>query len=282
MPFSAYATKDGIEEQRSCKKTIVAKTRDAADVFGWEDQPFVELQVDDISNVTLLPNDDLLCLRVGFTTGAVGLSTGPLFTVGDAFTLGLSAAESIVHLLENTLAERDLDVECEVIDRKAIAMNTWYNPTSPELREQRSKNGNSGNHIWIFGATRMIDSYTVEIKPSNTKDPVSATVVATANALNMNFGTEGFEYMKEVVGSLTNLVKKHDRPTIVLGIGIQADIDALGDIKSMKLADHQLTFIHEVAKRNTAEKSVSVRGELTETVCANAGATNCISLGCPR
>jgi len=275
-PFSSYSTKDGIEHQRSCKKTIVVKSRrNSDDVLGWEDQPFPELQVDDISNITALPNNDILCLQVGSTTGAVGLSNAP-------FLLGLNAVESILHLLENTLAERDLDTECEVIDRKSVIMSGWYPPTSPQVRERRSKNDNTGNHIWAFGATRMINPYTVEFKSASTdKDPVSAAVVASANALHMNFGTKGYEMMKNVVNSLTNWVRKHDRPTIVLGIGIQANFDVLEDIKSMKLAEHQLTFMNEVAKRNTAEKSVSVRGELTETVCANAGAMNCISLGCP-
>ncbi|KAL7528923.1 hypothetical protein ACHAWF_002764, partial [Thalassiosira exigua] len=34
-------------------------------------------------------------------------------------------------------------------------------------------------------------------------------------------------------------------------------------------------------KRNVLRKSVSVRGELTETACINAGVENCLSMGCP-
>ena len=49
----------------------------------------------------------------------------------------------------------------------------------------------------------------------------SALVMASANALHLpDPGSQGYEQMKGHVNMLTSLVKKTDRPTIMLEIGI--------------------------------------------------------------
>ena len=194
-------------------------------------------------------------------------------------------AEDIVQQLEETLVEELNDIEFEIIDRKTIGMHGWYEPSTPEAKALRTKDGNVGNFIWMYGATRMMNPYTTEIKnmqnPDDSRDSLSALVMASANALNLASGTADYETMKNVVNSLANVVRNINKPTILLGIGIQAEFADIEETKSIKLYEHQVTFMNEIAERSIG-KSVSVRGEFTETACINAGVENCISLGCPR
>lgn len=111
----------------------------------------------------------------------------------------------------------------------------------------------------------------------------SALVMASANALHLpDPGSQGYEQMKGHVNMLTSLVKKIDRPTIMLGIGIQAKFSDIEETKAVRLHEHQVALMQEIGKRNPLMKSVSVRGEFTETACVNAGVHNCLGLGCPR
>ena len=120
----------------------------------------------------------------------------------------------------------------------------------------------------------------------------SALVMASANALHLAPGGQGYYEqmkgrinmlkMKGHINMLTSLVKKIDRPTIMLGIGIQAKFSDIEETKAVHLHEHQVALMQEIGKRNPLMKSVSVRGEFTETACVNAGVHNCLSLGCPR
>lgn len=279
-PFNAY---EPVGEHRTCKKTVIARRKSGGNVK-WTDQPFKELEVDDIGSIAPAPNDDMLCLQYGPTVGAVVTSRRTSDQNDDEVTLSSSdMAEDIVQQLEETLVEELNDIEFEIIDRKTIGMHGWYEPSTPEAKALRTKDGNVGNFIWMYGATRMMNPYTTEIK--NMKNPddsrVSALVMASANALNLASGTADYETMKNVVNSLANVVRNINKPTILLGIGIQAEFADIEETKSIKLYEHQVTFMNEIAERSIG-KSVSVRGEFTETACINAGVENCISLGCPR
>lgn len=112
---------------------------------------------------------------------------------------------------------------------------------------------------------------------------IESLVIASANELHLSYPDgQDFQAMKRVVDGYTNLVKKVDRPTIVLGIGIQAEFSDVEDAKKVALHPHQAHLMNEIAMRNTLKKSVAVRGDFTETACINAGVHNCLSLGCPR
>jgi len=170
-----------------------------------------------------------------------------------------------------------------VVARKSIVMKGWYKPASPETKLARSLDGNSGNFLWEFGATRMINPYMVkfyeEAKDAPSEESISALVIATANALHIP-RDGGFEPTKNFITFLTNTAQKVDQPTIVLGIGIQAKFNDLKETGNLKLHEHQVAFMDEVDKRGIG-KSVSVRGNITETACRNSNITNCLSLGCP-
>ena len=273
-PFNAY----GPAEHNSCKKTIIIRKK--AERLEWSDQPFREVEVDDIANMTALPNDDMLCIQVGSTVGAVLLSSSSK-SFRDEFILGSNAAENILHQLKTEMVKGDDDdIDFDVVNRKSIVMSGQYLPATPAEKARRSRDNNSGNFIWQFGATRMINPYTVKFEKQDTQNPVSALVLANANSLHLPMNA-GFELMKGVIDGLSNLVSKIDKPTILLGIGIQAKFSDMKETKSFKLHEHQVAFMDKIAKRSSG-KSVSVRGEFTETACINSGVKNCISLGCPR
>ena len=172
------------------------------------------------------------------------------------------------------------DIVFDVVNRKSIVMRGQYLPATPTEKARRSRDNNSGNFIWQFGATRMINPYTVKFEKQDTQNPVSALVLASANSLHLPMD-DGFKVMKAVIDGMSNLVSKIDKPTILFGIGIQAKFSDMKETKSFKLHEHQAAFMDKIAKRSSG-KSVSVRGEFTETACINAGVKNCISLGCPR
>lgn len=245
----------------------------------WSDQPFREVEVDDIANMTALPNDDMLCIQVGSTVGAVLLSSSSK-SFRDGFILGSNAAENIIHQLKTEMVKGgDDDIVFDVVNRKSIVMSGQYLPATPAEKARRSRDDNSGNFIWQFGATRMINPYTVKFEKQDTQNPVSALVLASANSLHLPMD-DGFKVMKAVIDGMSNLVSKIDKPTILFGIGIQAKFSDMKETKSFKLHEHQAAFMDKIAKRSSG-KSVSVRGEYTETACINAGVKNCISLGCP-
>mmetsp|Transcript_27495 Transcript_27495/g.32089 ORF Transcript_27495/g.32089 Transcript_27495/m.32089 type:complete len:997 (-) Transcript_27495:203-3193(-) len=277
-PFNAYKP---VGEHRTCKKTVVVRKKSGRKMK-WVDQPFKEHEVDDIGSIAPVPNDDMLCLQVGPTVGAVVTSRRTSEPNGGEVTLISSAmAETFVQQLEKRMVEESNDIEFEIINRKIIGMHGRYLPSTPEAKVTRTRDGNIGNFIWAFGATRMMNPYTTEIKEYNSNS-ISALIIASANILNLAPETApaDYEIMMKNLNPITNAVRNINKPTIVLGIGIQAEFANIEEIKRIKLYDHQVTFMNQIAERSTG-KSVSVRGEFTETACINAGVENCISLGCP-
>eukprot|EP00957_Ditylum_brightwellii_P205401 15343727-Ditylum_brightwellii.AAC.1 len=277
-PFNAYISRGDVVEHETCKKTIIVQ-RMTGQMLKWADQPFRELKVDDIAQISLpspQANDDMLCLQVGSTVGAV-VASNAKYSVQDTCLLSSNLTEHIVHQLKSGLVETT-DLEFEVVNRKSIFVSGWYIPNSPEAKAKRFRDVDSGNSIWSYGVTRLINPYTTKFESTSTQ-PISALVIGSANALHLPMDY-GYEPMKGHIGSLTNLVRTIDKPSIMLGIGIQSKFSDVNDTEFIKLHEHQVTFMDEIAKRNTG-KSVSVRGEFTETACINAGVMNAISLGCP-
>ena len=248
----------------------------------WSDQPFEELPMGAISDIPSA-GDALLCLQVGSSVGALvtlDKSASPII-------IGSDAAEEIINRLKKDMAiEESADVEVKVVDRKTIAMHGWYQPSTPATRLARSSDQNVGNFIWQFGATRLINPYTTNfVTPEDAihkSIDVDALVLASANALHLPEDGHNFQKMKNYINQLSHLVERINKPTVLLGIGIQAKFSDVEDTKHIALHEHQAHLMTEIAKRNSLEKSVSVRGTFTETACINAGVHNCISLGCPR
>ena len=282
VPFEAYVmNEDSVTmEHRTCKKTIIVRR-----LQEWKDQPFAEY-LDGKSDLPFQATKNLVCLQVGSTVGAMILSYSNQSLEDGISFLRSDGTELVVKKLEHELKKSRIDLEVEIVERKTIFMQGWYTSPSLEAVQKRRKDGNFGNFVWQYGATRMINPYTTEFIPTASgaaEEEVSALVLASANAFHLNLEEKrNYSQMKNYVGTLTNLVKKFDKPTVLLGIGIQAKFKEIGDTNSMKLHEHQAAFLNEIGRRNQATTSVSVRGDITQTAAINAGVTNTISLGCPR
>ena len=48
----------------------------------------------------------------------------------------------------------------DIVERKTVAFWGWYRPPSVSAVKVRQMNGNCGNFMWAYGATRMINPYT--------------------------------------------------------------------------------------------------------------------------
>jgi len=293
-PFSAYKVDEaGDTKHRSCKKTIIVHGKEGG-TMKWSDQPFDELVMSDIPSDSEL-NDDMICLQVGSYVAALVSGTHTNSSVQDeaaasVVIIGSDETDDIVHQLKRDMFEGgsvSVGIEVKIVERKSIAIQGWYQPSTHAVRLARSTDQNSGNFIWKFGATRLINPYTTKfLNPSDARKEsvdVDALVMASANALHLaDPDGNDFRVMKDYVNGVSSLVKEIDKPTIMLGIGIQAKFSDINDTKHIALHEHQAHLMNEIAKRNTLEKSVSVRGEFTETACINAGVHNCLSMGCPR
>jgi len=294
-PFSAYKVDEaGDTKHRSCKKTIIVHGKEGG-TMKWSDQPFDELVMSDIPSDSEL-NDDMLCLQVGPCVAALVSGIHTNSSIQDegegaslVIILGSDETDDIVHQLKRDMFEGGIvsvGIEVEIVERKSIAISQWYKPSTPAVRLARSTDGNTGNFIWQFGATRLINPYTTKfLNPLDARKvsvDVDALVMAAANALHVaDPDGNDFPVKKDYVYGMSSLVKEIDKPTIMLGIGIQAKFSDIKDSKHIALHEHQAHLMNEIAKRNTLEKSVSVRGEFTETACINAGVHCCLSLGCP-
>jgi drug/metabolite transporter (DMT)-like permease len=288
VPFQAYKmNSNNVTVQRTCEITLIMERRTQSDgrysVLQWSDQPFETLDVDDIDDVSL-NIDHMMCLQVGSSVGALVVELNN----GERIFLAPSPnhTDHILNKVKNHDMNNQDNTDFKVIERKTIGMTGMYKLTSPEARQERSHDPNTGNFVWMFGATRMINPYTVIIQPLTIHEAdesilahLSALVVASANALHIPLNPD-YKGVKNYLVAVTNLIRRVNKPTTVLGIGIQAQLSDLSNVDEIELHGHQATFMHEVARRGEG-KSVSVRGEMTETACKNAGIDICNSLGCP-
>jgi len=174
-------------------------------------------------------------------------------------------------------------VNYRVIDRKDIIMHGRYLPSNRENNAARKGDGNKGNFVWSYGATNLLNPYTTRfVSMKNWR--TAAFVVASANFLyipkdeNDTNVNNGFGH----ANNLANAVVKNDLPTIVLGVGVQIRFDQIQNLSSQSFIglDPYMKFLTEVGNRHD-RKSISVRGDVTETFCRNSGISQCISLGCP-
>jgi len=90
----------------------------------------------------------------------------------------------------------------------------------------------------------LIYPYTTKfLNPSDARKEsvnVDALVMASANALHLaDPDGNSFRVMKDHVNGLSSLVKEIDKPTIMLGIGIQAKFSDIKDTKHIALHEHQ-------------------------------------------
>ena len=102
VPFEAYLMRAHVNvlEHRSCKKTIIVRK-----LLDWKDQPFTEY-LDGKDELPLGTNDNLLCLQVGATVGALFMSFSNPTPTWDAISfVGSGAAEHVVQKLEHSMKQ---------------------------------------------------------------------------------------------------------------------------------------------------------------------------------
>ena len=243
-----------------------------------------------------------LCLQTGRTVGALvetiveekaSDEDGKVVTkvVNEHIVRHLLAKDA--HFIAATLLGVNKSSSYRIVDRASIVMTQTYLPFSRDHNEWRRKDGNRGNFIWQYGATRMINPYTTQIFRKDElewlqKKNFSALVLADANGLDL----DDKKSVSSRVGmrGLYDLVVKVNAPTIFLGIGIQKSFEGsasstpntstTNDAFDYRLFDHQIKMLKEIEKHQTSP-AIAVRGELTKRTCENSGITHCVALGCP-
>ena len=174
-----------------------------------------------------------------------------------------------------------------VVQRKTIAMHAMYIPSSPKANAEREKDGNFGNFMWMYGATRMMNPFTTMIVRDTDADAdaskaygaYSAYVIPSANPLNL----ENPGAMLGYLSSIRARLKLLNAPAILLGIGIQAKFKDEGQVsEGIVLPESQRPFLQDIEARTPPHSmAMSVRGKLTQQACESANVTNCNPLGCP-
>uniref|UniRef100_A0A7S2YLZ2 Polysaccharide pyruvyl transferase domain-containing protein n=1 Tax=Entomoneis paludosa TaxID=265537 RepID=A0A7S2YLZ2_9STRA len=153
----------------------------------------------------------------------------------------------------------------------------------------RRDDGNSGNFVWQYAATRLLNPATHVIQPllflqhmSQQQDvqlnTVDTLVVSTANVLML----EKDGIFAHVLTWYQHVAATLRVPTVVIGMGVQADFGALSptDVQTRQLYPHQKAFLQELHQWQAAP-ATGVRGNATATICRNSGETHCWPVGCP-
>lgn len=125
---------------------------------------------------------------------------------------------------------------------------------------------NVGNLAFWYVARRLLDEEVrfVTWSAKELPDDLTALVIPAANFIGPHAD----------LAPLTKIVRMLDVPTIVVGLGAQAEKE--GDTPEVNEAC--IEFLHEIASR---APYICVRGEYTARICAHFGVENVRVLGCP-
>mmetsp|Transcript_23397 Transcript_23397/g.28742 ORF Transcript_23397/g.28742 Transcript_23397/m.28742 type:complete len:348 (+) Transcript_23397:531-1574(+) len=150
--------------------------------------------------------------------------------------------------------------------------------------------------IWGFGVRELINPFiTVFVRrnyvsPNENLDKFgvapSVYVIGTANLFNLNsLSKENRNAGPDIyVNTIREKVEDFSLPTVMLGAGVQFDFTEM-PIESIVgrdvLHDSHKQLLQTIEDNKMGPYSVSVRGNVTETTCKNAGFSHCIALGCP-
>ena len=167
-----------------------------------------------------------------------------------------------------------------LVQRQVVGINWMYTERDESSDRIRSVNSNLGNHIWMFGATRMVNPATTLLVQSSSNTDLNALgqptayILALANHLDVRIDLKN----EKALGRWTELVEDNNVPTIVLGIGIQ--IDPGRDHTDVKYFPYLTKFLKAV-EDHQSKPAIGTRGKATTKVCENSGITHCVPLGCP-
>lgn len=256
----------------SCKKTILFQTSVNLDLLE------LHTHINDNDDGLL---DDLLCVR----------------TMNDI--VGLIVHEDSIWrasdypLYEKWLLRDHPSTSFRILDRKDVIMGSGFTtcqgryelPETDEINAIRDSGGNTGNFVWQYGATNMLNPYTTRFVEEKDMVTAAAFIIASANLFHLNKAWPEDEKRHLAMADVARQkVVQYDLPTIVLGIGIQIAFTS----KTMNITtasfgegyDAYRQMLQEIGARQSS-RSIAVRGDVTEKVCMNTGINQCISLGCP-
>lgn len=137
----------------------------------------------------------------------------------------------------------------------------------PELL--RASGGNAGNLAFWHAARLLFDADEVTMISRDTRAaavPASVEVVVIPAANYLHAGAE--------LGRLAELLRALNRPCLVVGLGVQAEVEAAPPALTAGTRD----FLAELAR---LAPTVCVRGDYTRDFCAALGVSNLAALGCP-
>ena len=263
----------------SCKKTVIASSSGPIRLKPNIEDNVCEHMLANSSSNNLEEANIMICLQVNNTVGGVvELLKDSSWTEPDNVRF-LKGSE-----IDEVISAVD-DKNVKIVDRVVAIIHSGYTPRSKKSSQARAKNNNRGNFIWSFGATRLMNPYTTVLVQdydynSQMTPPAKAYVIPTANIFDLNEN----DRKDKMVNVIKGLVEKFNLPTIMLGAGVQIDFSTMSvqtlSNKNVLHTSHR-NLLNELQKHRKGEFSVSVRGNITETACKNAGFNNCISLGCP-
>ncbi|MGY0006337.1 polysaccharide pyruvyl transferase family protein [Micromonospora sp. I033] len=138
---------------------------------------------------------------------------------------------------------------------------------------------NNGNLVFSHAAHKLLATSTAEITPSRFRaderdadeinEKYDVFVIPLANAFRRSFVHR--------LAPMTRLIERLKIPVVVLGVGVQTDID--GNREYLRPIDEAVTaFCRAVLDRS---HSIGVRGEVTESYLRTLGFSAVEQIGCP-
>lgn len=279
VPFSLHNACDGQVPQLSCLETIM-----------------LDSDVDFNDRCRVLQQEWIRCDRIPISTErATVVSTVPLCVQSPRkFGVVLDSFEDKERVELPQLQMTTRRSAEHVVHQSTVAYSGFHVPQSEASDAVRAKDGNYGNFIWSFGATRMINPATTKFVPianlgafledgGNTPSgPISSFVIATANILNLE---KEIESQHNTLRMWTDIAHRLNVPTAVLGIGMQLEFQNIADASHnnrLELFDFQRVFLEELASHQTSETpAIGTRGYVTSRACSDSGVNQCVSMGCP-
>lgn len=292
IPSSAAC--NGLIHHLSCLKIIIAGT---SGVLRWDEEILEPLCRELLAGrvgplmqgAEILHANVGLCLQVEGRVGAVAKLNDNVSNAAGTFQRSASASD-VGQVL------RSLPGKPRVVSRKNVYVEGFLTkaakqmvPSEPEAwTTAMAVDGNLGNLIWEYGATKLINPYSCVwfTSPStNTAVLPDAMVVATANLL---FIPKDNESMPAVIRGMTSYfshkVRHLNVPSVIIGIGLQADMrddqDIETTIQALHLHDISVNLLTAFAAR-APPAGIAVRGNITSRLCQKAGLVACVPLGCP-
>ena len=289
VPITAYNACNDRIKHLSCMKTVVTASVKTIVPLPQLTETVCNLIVgEEVQEVENMHVD--VCLQVGTSETTVGAAVRMI-------EKEIFPCAEIVSFLRETEIEQmlpyfDTSGDFRIVDRSVAVTTSVYAPKSVANNKIRDKNDNKGNMIWNFGVRALMNPFTTvfvrrEYKsPSEELDkfgvPPTVYVIGTANLFNLNSASKKNRNNGPdvYVNKIREKIEDFNLPTLMFGAGIQFDFTTM-PMDRLFLHDSHKEILQALDDHRIGPYSVSVRGNVTEMACKNAGFSNCLPLGCP-